>query len=333
MKSKLTAKPLIFGISGPSLTQAERDFFSTRLVIGFILFKRNIESEEQLHTLVKDLRGLYLEKKILIFVDQEGGKVARLKPPLIAEEYPEAQFFCQTYLKEGSKKAIEITKNSYKKLMNDLKKYDLDSPCCPVADLHFDFADQIIGDRSFGKTSSQVVDLCKAAISGIEEAEGIPIIKHIPGHGRALCDSHLKLPRVETQLEELNNTDFKVFRQLSSSVKWAMIAHILYDCLDPELPATLSPKVINFIREKIGFQGIIVTDDICMLALHGKIGQQYFEAKNSLDKVHEEINTLKRLFIESLVNVTKKSIAAGCNVVLHCSGDIDEIHAVYKAIT
>ncbi|KAJ6644811.1 Replicative DNA helicase [Pseudolycoriella hygida] len=271
------------------------------------LDRRNIVSKEQLKNLVQDLKNLY-DYDPLILVDQEGGRVARLRPPIIDTEYPPASYFGEIYDKSPSDGIQEVYKN-YSNLMKDLKNYGITSPCAPVADLYYPGADKVIGDRSFGKELPKVIDLCRAAIEGIKHQDGIPIIKHIPGHGRATCDSHYKLPIVDVPLNELNKTDFEVFRQLAKSdlTLWGMVAHIRFTTLDSTEPVTLSRKAIEFIRNDIGFKGTLITDDICMRALYS-----------------EEIDDKPPA--SQLIAVTaKRSLEAGCDVVLHCSANLQEM--------
>ncbi|MCC8417394.1 MAG: ATP-dependent protease [Rickettsia endosymbiont of Bryobia graminum] len=356
----MSKKPLVLGISGPKLTNDERELLVKNKIEGFILFKRNIVDSEQLTLLIKDLRGLY-DYKILILIDQEGGRVARLKPPIIEQEYPAVSSFGELYDKDPGKACAEVFVN-YESLMKSLKDYDIDSPCAPVVDLRYTYTDNVIGNRSFGSSVQKVVDLAKAAIKGIEARDGIAIPKHIPGHGRATCDSHYKLPIITTGLDELNITDFKVFRQLAGT-NYAMTAHIIFEALDSRKPVTISKKSIDFIRNNIGFKGLLVTDDICMLALHGDVGAKYsllkkplniFESnqtignedleqlvqhgiiKDKSDQVglkiylQEEFPKLKEQFVESVVSVAKQSFYAGCEIILHCSSDLDEMTALCK---
>lgn len=354
-------KPLIFGISSTSLSPEEIELFSKNQVVGFILFSRNIESKEQLLNLTASLKNLYPERDVPIFIDQEGGRVARIKPPIAKQLYPAAEHFSSIYDIDKPQAKLEL-KSSYIDLMSELKSFGIDSPCAPVCDIRHPGADDIIGDRSFGDNADKVIDLCKSAIAGIEHSGGLPFIKHIPGHGRAMVDSHFDLPIVSASLQELEETDFKVFKALSEETLWAMTAHIIYEALDPNHCATISPTVINYIRTEIGFKGQLVTDDICMYALHGKIGQKNATLKrvitlaannkNWKDNYSEPLNKLfdintdqighsliieiceKKLleikgeFIDSLAKVTKMSLDAGCDIALHCSGDIEEMAAV-----
>ncbi len=325
----MKVKPLIIGISGTSITDEEYELLQNYPVFGFILFSRNIQSSEQLLSLTSSLKNIYASNNStnnayqpLIVTDQEGGKVARLKPPIASKTYSSAEYFAEIYIKEGSKKATELVKQNYHEMMLELNKYGVNSPLAPVVDLSYPFAHQVIGNRSFGSEVKQVVELCSSAIEGIvSNSNGnIAAVKHAPGHGRSKCDSHEMLPRVTTSLEDLNKTDFEVFRQLGQKYHenpnvWAMTAHIIFDCLDPILPVTLSAKAINFIRRDIGFKGTIITDDIGMQALHTGI----------------DINN-KEQISENLVSIATQSLQAGCNLILHCSGNIAETKAICEAL-
>lgn len=364
----MSKKPLIFGLSGPTLSQEERKLFQENSVKGFILFKRNIIDSQQLTSLIKDLKILY-DDKPLIFIDQEGGRVERLRPPLIEKNYPAADSFGAIYDDNPEEACDQIYKN-YSSLMNDLKNYQIDSPCAPVADLRYPWADKVIGDRSLGSEVQKVVDLGSAAIRGIAEQGGIAIIKHMPGHGRANCDSHYNLPVIDTPLPELQETDFAVFRQLSTlnQEAWAMTAHIKYTAIDPLLPVTLSKKAIDFIRTDIGFHGILISDDICMHALHVQNCQTYFFVQQLLDllqkqetsdpkyneilaklidnklitentvplqqtqQLREALPQLKATFTESVVKAAYEAKAAGCDTVLHCSGELQEMAAICEVL-
>lgn len=310
-------QPIIFGISSTRLTDEEKALFAKNIVTGFILFRRNIESKDQLSLLINELKSLYShEHKVQIFIDQEGGRVARLKPPIIDNTYPDMKFFADMSDTRGLNYVCNAVKSNFFDLMTTLKRLDIDSPCAPVADLLSPITNNIIGDRSFGNEVQKVVTLCNASISGIETAGGIAIIKHIPGHGRAISDSHLELPVVEVSLEQLNKTDFEIFRQLAQHNKsiWAMTAHIIFNALDDKLPVTLSRDAIKFIREDIGFTGTLLSDDICMHALHQGV----------------DINNIKEL-TQSIYKVTKDALYAGCDIILHCNGRLEEMEAVLLA--
>jgi beta-N-acetylhexosaminidase len=349
--------PLIVGIKGEILTPEEIEFFRQNPPEGFILFDRNIKSREQVIELNKSLRALNPDRKILLLIDQEGGIVARLKPPIIKNTYPPAEFFGKLYEK-SPEVGIEAVRKNFTDIMSDLQELGFDSPCGPVADLKYSGAHKVIGSRSFGSDPAQVIELCNAAIDAIEESGGIAIIKHMPGHGRAIVDSHNALPRVSNSLEELWNSDFAVFQFLSDKVDFAMTAHILFEAIDQDNPITISAKGIEFLRNKIGFKGKILTDALEMGALHGELGKYYLMLKkikealdnqkpynqdlveeliakniiqggedlsSAIDKVYKDIH-LK--FCESLAKKAKEAITAGCDYILHCSGNLEEIKAI-----
>ncbi|WP_339044524.1 glycoside hydrolase family 3 N-terminal domain-containing protein [Cardinium endosymbiont of Tipula unca] len=362
-------KPLIFGILSTALTFSEKELFQKNRVYGFILFQRNIENREKLVNLIKELKSLYPDYRPKILIDQEGGRVARLKPPIIPHTYPAVASFGTLYNKQGKKVACDAVYKNYAQLMQDLKKLGIDSPCAPVADLHFSFTNQAIGDRSFGNDVSNVVDLCTEAIRAIKDQGGIPILKHIPGHGRATIDSHFQLPHVDTTLEVLNNSDFEIFRKLSNDSQdkeknWAMSAHILYKSIDNAFPVTLSSKAIRFIRDEIGFKGTIISDAIEMGALHGDLGLRYqlvtqmlsinnsndksrkqfdefvnkcidqgvIKDKNDLSALREQRDQIKSDFACSIANLANQALEAGCDLVLHCNGDIAQMKQICAVV-
>ncbi|MDP4708664.1 MAG: ATP-dependent protease [Rickettsiaceae bacterium] len=363
MQNKI--KPIIFSLASTSLSEEETLLFKANEAVGFILFSRNIESRPQLIELTKSLKNLYPNRKVPIFVDQEGGRVARIKPPITKKIYPCAEHFSTIY-DDNRLQAKHELKANYVDLMADLKSLGINSPCAPVCDILYPKASDVIGDRSFGDNADKVIDLCRSAISGIQHSGGLPFIKHIPGHGRATVDSHFELPIIETKLEKLVETDFKVFRELAQEKVWAMTAHIIYTALDPQNTATTSSIVIQYIREKIGFKGKLVSDDICMYALHGMIGKKNALLKKVINIAEKEgqwkelysnelskllgINTeqignsliieicqkklieLKPEFLESLAKTTKLSLEAGCDIILHCSGDLEEMRMICSAL-
>lgn len=291
--------PVIFGISGAELSQEEINFFKNNEPYGFILFKRNCESADQIKALTKSLKGLFPERQggVDIFIDQEGGRVARIKPPIIDTIYPPVAELA------SMRNAPEATFENYKSLMKDLIDLGINVTCAPVVDLRFDGAHDVIGGRSFGSDPEFVANMARHAIDGIEFAGGMAVIKHMPGHGRAMCDSHESLPVVSASLEELERTDFRAFKLVGNHSKYAMTAHVLYEAIDSELPATLSKRVIDYIRQEIGFTGTLMGDDISMKALSGNIGE---------------------LAVESL--------SAGCNLVLHCNGNMEEMKIIAEAL-
>ena len=287
-------KPVIFGCAGEALSDEEKRFFADIRPCGFILFARNVSSPAQVRALIQELREIVPNAPVLI--DQEGGRVARLKAPHWPDRPAAASFRYENFPdKESAERAaFEEGKNTGEMLLD----LGINVDCAPVCDLDIDGADAIVGDRSFGKTPEDAAPLAASYAGGLAAAGVMPVIKHIPGHGRALCDSHKKLPVVDADLESLERTDFAVFKALSD-FPCAMTAHIVYNALDANNCATLSRATIGYIRNKIGFDGLLMSDDLGMHALSGG-----FNAR------------------------ARDCLAAGCDVALHCSGDIQEMRAV-----
>lgn len=301
-RAHMNHTPIIFGLSGTKLTEQEIAFFSKARPIGFILFSRNIESKEQVKALTKSLRDLMQNEDIPIMIDQEGGRVARIKPPLM-KEYKPAKYFGDMALSD-LEKAVDATYENYLAMGKELISLGINVNCAPVADLLIEGADDIIGDRSFGSSVSIVSQLCDAACLGLMDADVHPIVKHIPGHGRATCDSHKDLPVVTTDLKTLEETDFRVFKSLSSLDVWAMTAHVKFDALDKDSCVTLSQKAISYIRNELGYEDhVIISDDMSMKALKGDIGENAAAA-----------------------------MLAGCDLILHCNGEMEEMKSIYSAI-
>ncbi len=287
----------IFGCAGTRLSSSEQAFFRDSNPAGFILFARNIESPDQVRMLVSDLRDCAGAENALILIDQEGGRVARLKPPHWRAAPPQGIFG-----KLGPGTARNAAKLNARLLADELQALGINVDCLPLLDLRFPGAHDIIGDRAFGETVEIVSLLGRAVCEGLLEGGVLPVIKHIPGHGRARADSHLELPRVDAGRDELEETDFAPFRALAD-MPLAMTAHIVYGAVDPALPATTSPAVMNdIVRGSVGYDGLVMTDDLSMKALGGG-----FAAR------------------------TADSLAAGCDLVLHCNGDMDEMKQVADA--
>lgn len=303
-------KPVIFGFKGYSLSNQERDFFLQNKPSGFIIFSRNIESKEQVTRLIQELKNLFPERDTLILIDQEGGRVQRLTHPH-AIKYPAPSHFAEIAKSKNIEEGLKLCYESNFLMAKELASLGINVNCTPVADLRIEGSHDVIGDRSFGSDISFVTKFCESVIKAHLDANVIPIIKHIPGHGRALCDSHKELPKVSNRLIELEQTDFAVFKNLSRIIRdkynnsscFAMTAHIKYECLDPNNPATQSESVIKYIRNKIGFSDKIITDCLTMEALSGSFGQRAI-----------------------------KSLEAGCDIVLHCSGDMDQMEEIAKSI-
>ena len=293
--------PVILGISGLTLSTEEKDLFKQNKPHGIILFKRNCASREQIIALNTAIKAI--DSEVKIFIDQEGGRVARIKPPIASKEHPNMEFFGSIYKEEGRDIAIQKTEQNFFELMSELKELGIDVTCAPVCDLRHIGAHDIVGDRSFGTDVQVVIDLCIAALDGIHRAGGEGVLKHIPGHGRSMHDSHLDLPKVDTSLEELEKTDFMIFKALANKCQYAMTAHIIYSCFDRENTITTSRSAIDYIRENIGFTGMLMTDDLDMKALSGTLEEK-----------------------------TKAALGAGCNIALQCSGKIDDIATVITSI-
>ena len=303
-------KAVIFGCKTTHLLEEEKSFFQRTNPLGFILFARNCETPKQVQQLVHELRQAVGRADAPVLIDQEGGRVARLTPPqwraappaetfgLMAEEDPENASWC-------------ARANSWL-IGCELKSLGINVNCAPVVDVLTTLTHAIIGDRSFGHHPDIVATLALQSIKGFQESGIIPVIKHIPGHGQATVDSHEKLPVVTASPESLASTDFEAFRQVCQHFKrqtdilpWAMTAHIIYSQIDPLLPATQSPLVIeSVIRGHIGFTGFLISDCLTMKALEGSFGKR---ARTSLD--------------------------AGCDAVLHCSGVLEEMIEVASQTT
>jgi beta-N-acetylhexosaminidase len=297
---KKAIKPVIYGIAGTFLTDEEKYFFSKNGCAGFIIFSRNIENKEQLKKLTSSLKEL-MGGEVLILVDQEGGRVARLKGA-DWKNYPSCKYFADLYETSEIKAKSEIFQN-FQSIGKDLMEVGINMNCAPVLDTLIENTHQIIGDRALGKDPNQVSNLGRSACEGLLSAGVFPVIKHIPGHGRASKDSHLELPRVFASLEELRKTDFVPFLNLRDQ-KFAMTAHVLFDCIDQENCATVSKKVIKIIREEIGFKNILMSDDISMKALSG-----------------------------SFADRTTKALEAGCDLILHCNANMSEMLEINSCLS
>lgn len=290
----------IFGFSGVSLTAEERAFFKDVRPYGYILFARNCESPDQVRALTASLRDLHGDASLPILIDQEGGRVARLKPPKW-RSFPPAKVFA-TLAKANLQDATRATYLNARMIAHELQSLGINVNCAPVADLNIPGAHDIIGDRAFGESPEDVAVLAGAQAQGLMDGCVIPVVKHIPGHGRALADSHEALPVVETLLDELKRSDFVPFKVLNH-LPMAMTAHVVYTAIDAERPATLSPWAVNMIRNYIGFSGLLMSDDLSMKALSGDFAER-----------------------------TRGALSAGCDVVLHCNGDMQEMQAIAHAL-
>lgn len=293
--------PAIFGLEGLAISSSERDFFHDAAPMGYILFGRNVESRDQLRRLTDDLRELHGSSSLPILIDQEGGRVARMQSPEWLS-YPPAAVFESVFAKDPED-AIRACRANFEALALDLAEVGITVTCAPVLDVPVDGAHDVIGDRAFSRDPKRVSALGRACLEGLLAAGVDGVIKHIPGHGRAAADSHLALPRVSASLTELAN-DLIPFKALADA-SMAMTAHVIYESWDRERCATLSPKVIqDVIRTEVGFDGLLMSDDLDMKALSGDIGDLAREAQ-----------------------------AAGCDVVLNCWAKMSDMVAIAEKMS
>ena len=298
--NKNIKRPVIYGLSGLSLLEEEKEFLKKSGPIGFILFARNIKNKKQVKDLTDSLREL-MGGEILILIDQEGGRVARLNANNDEwQRYPSAKSFATIYETGQKGRAKNECFKNYSNIAKDLKEIGINVNCAPLIDILTDNTHDIIGDRAYGSNEQQVCDLANEVCMALLENDVYPVIKHIPGHGRATLDSHEALPIVDASLEELRQTDFVPFAKLRN-MKFAMTAHILFTAIDKKSPVTISKKAIDLIRNEIGFKNILMSDDLSMKALGGSFAQR-----------------------------TKKTIEAGCDLVLHCNGNMQEMLEIDK---
>lgn len=292
--------PAIFGLSGPVLTDAERAFFREADPAGYILFKRNVENRDQLRALTDDLRSIHGRERLLITVDQEGGGVTRLKPPEWLA-WPDGVVFDRLY-DIAPASAIEAARANAEALGHDLAEVGITCTHAPVLDVRQEGAHDVIGDRAYGSEPLRVAALGRAVLDGLARAGILGTIKHMPGHGRAMCDSHKQLPTVTASDTELE-TDISPFRALNTA-PMAMTAHIVFTAWDKDHPATQSEYVIEqIIRKRIGFGGLLLTDDLDMEALTGTVPER-----------------------------AALSIAAGCDIALNCWAKMDDMEGIAKAL-
>lgn len=288
--------PAIFGLSGTTLSDAERAFFREADPAGYILFGRNVESRAQLRALTDDLRTIHGRDHLLVSVDQEGGRVARMKPP-VWDAYPCGWAFAELW-DIAPASAIEAARANAQALGQDLAEAGITVDYAPLLDVRQAGAHDVIGDRALGSEPLQVAALGRAVLDGLARAGVAGCIKHMPGHGRALADSHKELPVVDASAEELA-ADLAPFIKLNQA-PIGMSAHVLYKAWDAQHPATLSPRIIaDIIRGTIGFDGLLLTDDIDMQALDGTIPER-----------------------------SERAIAAGCDLVLNCWAKMDDMQGI-----
>ncbi|MDB5615990.1 beta-N-acetylhexosaminidase [Tardiphaga sp.] len=293
----MSTRAFITGVSGLELTAEERAFLRSERPWGFILFKRNIDNPAQVARLVEELREATGDPDAVVLIDQEGGRVQRLGPPHWPVYPPGAVF--GTLYDIAPELGLEAARLSSRLIAADLVDLGISVDCLPLADVPVEGADAVIGNRAYGTTPDKVAAIARAVTDGLEQGGVLPVLKHIPGHGRATADTHFKLPVVDTSAAELEAFDFAAFRPLAD-LPMAMTAHVVFSALDAAQPATTSATIITqVIRGSIGFQGLLMSDDVSMNALAGSIAER-----------------------------TRAIVAAGCDIVLHCNGKLDEMRAV-----
>lgn len=296
------SKSMILGCAGKELTADEIRFYADERPWGFILFARNIGESAQIADLVASMRDAVGRPGAPVFIDQEGGRVQRIRPP-IAPNYPAGAAIGALY-KTDHEAGVRAAWLMARLHAFDLSRFGITADCLPVLDVPIEGASDVIGTRAYGKDPASVLALGCAAAEGLLAGGVLPVMKHVPGHGRAFSDSHLELPRLDTPIEDLRAHDFVPFKALSH-LPMAMTAHVVYNAVDPANPATTSAKVVTeVIRGEIGFDGLLISDDTSMKALSGD-----FPSKAAA------------------------ILAAGCDIVLHCNGVMEEMAGIASRTT
>ncbi|ATN34162.1 beta-N-acetylhexosaminidase [Rhizobium sp. ACO-34A] len=294
------AKAMILGCSGLSLTADEKSLYRDEQPWGFIVFARNLSEPAQIRDLVAEMRDTVGGRNAPVLIDQEGGRVQRIREP-IAPRYPSGAVLGELYRRDrtlGLRAAWLMSRlHAF-----DLLKLGINVDCLPVLDVPVEGASNVIGDRAYGTDPVTVGEMGEAAAAGLKAGGVLPVMKHVPGHGRGMADSHHELPVVTTSHEDLSAHDFPPFHRLRNELM-AMSAHVVYSAIDPDHPASTSKVVIDrIIRGEIGFDGLLMSDDVSMNALKGTIAER-----------------------------AAAIVAGGCDVVLHCNGVMDEMRAVVAA--
>jgi len=290
----MTARAFITGLAGTAITADERAFLRETGPWGLILFARNIEESSQIIALVDDFRATVGRGDAPVLIDQEGGRVQRLGPPRW-QAYPAGAVYGDLYRRNPAL-GLEAARLGARLIAHDLAALGITVDCLPVADVPVAGADPVIGARAYGGTPHQVAAIAAAVAAGLQAGGVLPVVKHLPGHGRATADSHDRLPVVATDRKTLELTDFAAFMPLAD-LPLGMTAHVVFTALDPRLPATTSMTIIGeVIRGLIGFSGALMSDDLSMGALSGSLGER-----------------------------TRRALAAGCDLVLHCNGRLAEM--------
>ena len=292
--------PAIFGLSGPALTADERAFFRDADPAGYILFGRNIQTRAQVRALTDDLRAIQGRERTLISIDQEGGRVARMKPPEWLA-FPPGEAFDKLY-DLAPISAIEAARANAEALALDLAEVGINVDCLPLLDVRQPGANDVIGDRAFGSAPLRVAALGRATLDGLARAGVAGVIKHMPGHGRTETDTHKAMPTVTASEEEIE-TDLAPFRALKDAAI-GMTGHLLFTAWDADNPATLSPFVVGeVIRRRIGFDGLLLTDDLDMEALSGSVPER-----------------------------AERAVAAGCDIALNCGAKMDDMVGIAERL-
>jgi beta-N-acetylhexosaminidase len=286
-------RAFITGLAGATLTTAERHFVQEAAPFGLILFKRNVTTPDALRRLTDEFRAA-VGRQAPVLVDQEGGRVQRLGPPHWPIYPPGAAY--GALFDRNPDTGLTAARLGGRLIANDLTQLGIDVDCAPIADVPAALADPVIGDRAYGADPAKVAALAGAFAAGLMEGGVLPVLKHLPGHGRATADSHQRLPVVTADRATLDATDFAAFRPLCG-LPLGMTAHVVFTAVDPVAPATTSANIVkHVIRDSIGFTGLLMSDDISMGALSGSLSER-----------------------------TMAAIAAGCDVVLHCNGELSEM--------
>jgi beta-N-acetylhexosaminidase len=284
----------ILGCEGLRLTEGERALFSDMRPFGFILFARNLESPDQIRALCEEMRAA-AGHDAPVFIDQEGGRVQRLRPPLAREWRPPLEDAMG--LGDRAARAFYLRARI---IAHELRSFGIDGNCIPTLDVARDVTHPILRNRCYGLSPESVALHGRAVVDGLMDGGVLPVMKHMPGHGLGTLDSHLALPRVAADREELDDVDFAPFRELAD-LPLGMTAHLVFEALDAR-PATVSEVMLRLIREEIGFGGLLMTDDISMQALSGTVAERGVAA-----------------------------LAAGCDLVLHCNGDLREMETIWQS--
>jgi beta-N-acetylhexosaminidase len=295
----MNTRAFITGVSGLALTAAERAFIRSERPWGLIIFKRNIDTRDQVASLIREFRSEIGEAGAPVLIDQEGGRVQRFGPPNWPA-YPAGAVFGALYDLDP-KLGLRAAWLSARLIAADLIETGVTVDCLPLADVPVAGADAVIGNRAYGTEPGKVAKIARAVTEGLEQGGVLPVLKHIPGHGRATTDTHFRLPEVDTSRSELERVDFAAFQPLAD-LPMAMTAHVVFSAIDPAHPATTSATIVTqVIRGVIGFQGLLMSDDVSMNALSGSIAER-----------------------------TRAIFAAGCDMVLHCNGNFDEMRDVAR---